>query len=606
MSSQENGRPIDDSHWLAGILRGAGIYKPGEKARTASVFTISGVPAPAGDPRATRYAEVALTKECQVMASITEGGRNAQLNVSAMKVGQLVGAGHLDANRAYIEILDAARSAGLGDHEIERTFRSGFNYGLTQPREVRLDPEIGDAYSIEPDAGGASDDPAKVKDIHTGQLRIAERFVRDYAWNLLYVHGIGWHYWDATHWVEDKNGKARRRIIALLKRLRHESVNMPEKERDRLLSDVKRCESSGGLAGVLDIARHLRPMTVSVEEIDAHPHLFNALNGTLNLDNGQIQPHDPRDLITKCADAEIDLDARSLVWQQFLGTVLPDEDVRNYLQRVLGVAMLGKVQEHILPILTGTGGNGKSVLVDAALAAFGSYGITVDPQLIMKTKHERHATFMADLQGARLVVTSETNEGEVLAAATVKRLTGGDKIRANRMRENPFEFEPSHTLAYVTNHKPQVSADDSAMWRRLSVIPFDVTVADPDTELPAKIRGHLSAVLSWCYRGWLDYQSNGLKPPEAVQARTNAYRSESDPMAQFISEECVTAPMARVKAKALFEAWAIWAMHNGHPAITQTEFGRRMSARGFEKKKSHGTFLYAQIGLRTDEEEETL
>lgn len=444
--------------------------------------------------------------------------------------------------------------------------------------------------------------PFPVKEMHSGQLRIAERFVRTYAHKLLFVHGIGWHTWCGTHWVEDRDGEARRAVVKLLKDLRHESVDMAKEEQNRLLSDVKKCESSGGVTGVLELARFMRPMTVSAEATNARPELFSCRNGTLNLETGEIRSHDPADMITRCAGTDIDPDATSDLFDDFLITVLPNSHVRAYLARVFGVAMLGSVREHILPILIGTGANGKSVLTETMLAAFGGYGITVDPKLIMRTKQERHGTFLADLHGARLVVTSETDQGDALAAATVKRLTGGDSIRANRMRADPFEFAPSHTLCYVTNHQPQVSADDRAIWRRLSVIPFDVVVAEPDPKLPARLRAHLPAVLAWAYRGWLDYLGQGLNPPAAVLDRTESYRSDSDPLAQFITEECVTGnPLLKVKAKALHEAWAMWAMRNGHPPMSLKLFGTRIG-KEFEKKETNRGNQYLGIALRADEE----
>lgn len=442
------------------------------------------------------------------------------------------------------------------------------------------------------------------KEMHSGQLRIAERFVNAYSNRLLYVHGIGWHYWAGTHWMEDKDGKVRRRVISLLKEVRHEAVDLQAKPRDALLADVKRCESSGGVTGVLELAKHMHPMTVAAEEINADPGLFNARNGTMNLETGKLQRHNPRNMITKCAGTAIDPNAHSELFDTFLSEVLPDEDVRGYLQRVLGVSMLGMVREHIMPILTGVGGNGKSVCIEAVLAAFGDYGLTVDPKLIVRTKHERHATFLADLHGARLVVTSETDEGDVLAAATVKRLTGGDKIRANRMRENPFEFTPSHSLVYVTNFRPKVNGDDKAMWRRLTVVPFDVVVAEPDVTLPEKIKGQLPAVLAWVYQGWREYQRQGLNPPLAVLDRTENYRSENDPLSQFLAEQCVFGnPLMKVKAKSLYEAWAVWAMKQGQPAITNVDFGRRVSER-FEKKHSSGGVQYVGLALRSDEDDQ--
>lgn len=445
--------------------------------------------------------------------------------------------------------------------------------------------------------------PFPSKEMHSGQLRIAERFVSAFAHRLLFVHGLGWHTWCGTHWIEDRDGEARRRLVQLLKDLRHESVEMEKDEQGRLLADVRKCESSGGVTGVLELAKYMRPMTVSAENTNSRPELFNARNGTLNLETGEVQSHNPADMITKCAGAEIDPDAVSDLWDDFLEAVLPDKEVRAYLARVFGVGMLGQVREHILPILTGVGGNGKGVCVDTVQAAFGDYGISVDPKLIMRSKQERHATFLADLHGARLVITSETNEGEVLAAATVKRLTGGDAIRANRMRENTFEFEPSHTLIYMTNHTPQVSADDKAMWRRLSVVPFDVVVERPDVKLKERLKGSLPAVLAWVYRGWLDYVGQGLNPPATVLERTEAYRTDSDPLAQFVAEECVTGPMVKVKAKSLFESWAMWAMRSGQQPMTQNEFGKRMGERFERKRGSGGAYQYVGIGLVADEEE---
>lgn len=440
------------------------------------------------------------------------------------------------------------------------------------------------------------------KDVHSGQLRIAEKFVAEYTGQLLHVHGIGWHHWSGTHWVEDRNGRARRRVVKLYKKLRHDSVSLDKDDRDRLLSDVKKCESAAGIGAVLDIAKFMHPMTTSIEDTNKDPTLFNCRNGTYNLETGQIQPHDPADMITKCAGTVLEPDATSELWDDFLETVLPDPKVRAYLARVFGVALLGSVREHTLPILTGVGGNGKSVCVDTVMAAFGDYGLTVDPKLLIATRNERHGTFMADLQGARLVVTSETNDGEKLAAATVKRLTGGDRIRANRMGKDPFEFTPSHSLIMVTNHAPQAAGDDKALWRRLTVVPFDVVVEHPDAKLPDKLRGHLTAVLAWVCIGWLDYMNQGMNPPSVVVDRTEAYRSEGDPIGQFLEDQCVIGPLYSVPAKALFETWGVWAMRQGFPAMTQTDFGKRMTDR-FEKKRSTGGMhKYVGVGLASDED----
>lgn len=454
----------------------------------------------------------------------------------------------------------------------------------------------------QPDTTGNVVDISRADDVHRGQLRIAELFVRRYADELLHVHGLGWHYWGGTHWVEDKNGKARRRVRDHLKELIAQARFMAKEDGANLLKDVRRCESAAGITGVLDCAKFMHPMTISAEVINADAFLFNARNGTLDLRTGEIRPHDPRDMITKCAGTDIDPDATSTTWTEFLEVVLPDTDVRSYLGRLFGLAMLGEIREHTLPILTGTGGNGKSVMVETVLAAFGDYGLTVDPKLIIRTKSERHGTFLADLHGARLVLTSETDEGDRLAAGTVKTLTGGDRIRANRMRSDPFEFTPSHSLLMVTNHTPKVSGDDQALWRRLRIVPFDVVVPeeDRDTELPARLKAdHLQAVLAWCLAGWLDYQRHGMATPAAVQLRTNAYQTESDPLGQFLDAQCVIRDDVNVMAGALFEHYSMWALKTGNARLTATDFGKRMTER-FAKKATNKGQKYIGVGLLSD------
>jgi putative DNA primase/helicase len=439
-------------------------------------------------------------------------------------------------------------------------------------------------------------------DVHRGQLRIAERFVKRYADELLYVHGLGWHYWGGTHWIEDKNGKARRRVTAHLKELITAAWRLEGDEREAMFKDIRKCESAAGVGGVLDCAKFMHPMTTSAETINTDPYLFNAVNGTLNLKTGELQPHNPRDLITRCAGTEVDPHATSDTWTGFLSTVLPDIEVRNYLARLCGLAMLGEIREHTLPIMTGTGGNGKSVMVETVMAAFGDYALTVDPKLVIRTKSERHGTFLADLHGARLVVTSETDEGDKLAAGTVKTLTGGDRIRANRMRSDPFEFTPSHTLLMVTNHTPKVSGDDQALWRRLTIVPFDVVVPveDRDTTLPGRLRReHLPAVLAWCLAGWLDYQARGMAIPEKVRMRTSAYQTESDPIGQFIEAQCVVRDDVNVMAGALHKHYSMWAFQAGHPAMTATDFGKRMTDR-FEKKQTNKGAKYLGVGLAAE------
>lgn len=328
--------------------------------------------------------------------------------------------------------------------------------------------------------------------VHRGQARMAYRLAQRYAGELLHVTGLGWHCWDGTRWALDNRGAAKRAVLAELRRCLAESLDDKE-----LRADVRKCESAPGVAGVLDLAAALEPFAAAVADLDADAHLINVANGTLDLRTLELRPHRPADRITKVCRGAYRPEAGSPRWDAFLTRVLPDDDVRAFLQRLVGVGLLGEVREHVLPILTGVGANGKSVFDKAIRYMLGDYSLTAEPDLFMH-REGAHPTGEMDLRGVRWAVVSESDKDRRLAEATMKRLTGGDTIRARRMRQDFVEFTPSHTPLLITNHLPKVSGDDEAVWRRLRVVPFDVVIPEreQDRELDARLQLEADGILA--------------------------------------------------------------------------------------------------------------
>src|SRR5262245_31431488 len=178
--------------------------------------------------------------------------------------------------------------------------------------------------------------------------------------------------------------------------------------------------------------------------------------------------------------------------------------MRDFLALLLGHRLEGRVIEHLLPIFCGVGANGKSTFVGAALGALGDYAGPADPDLLTARTFDAHPTGTADLFGMRIAVLHETDAGRPLAEGTVKRLTGGDRLKARRMREDFWSFEPSHTFVMLTNHKPVVGGDDEGIWRRLRLVPFDVVIPteEQDEELGDKLALEADAVLTWLTHGY--------------------------------------------------------------------------------------------------------
>jgi putative DNA primase/helicase len=465
---------------------------------------------------------------------------------------------------------------------------------VSQAPEVSVSGFYGNDYDEE---GNLIEEPDQTEEEHRSQLRMSERLAASHKDRLRFAHGLGWLVWDGTRWARDEDGASMRAAVEVVKRARREAKKETDKE---LADDAKNSETASSLGGILRIASNLKPIAIAARELDSDPFLFNVANGTLDLRTGTVRSASPRDLITKVAGCGYYPDAAGPVFEKFLGEVLPVESVRLFVQRIAGYALLGKVTEHLLPIFTGTGCNGKTTLIELLLKVFGDYGIMADPELFIEHAFGQHPTGQSDLQGVRLAVTQETDAGRPLAVATVKRLTGGDKIRARRMRMDFFEFDPSHTAVMVTNHRPRVPGDDPALWRRIHIVPFDVKVAAPDSSLPDRLALELPAVLAWTIAGYREYTEHGLGVPEIVTKRTGEYRIFSDALGRFLDEKTVTHQMSRAQARPLFTAWQEWCKAVGEEPGSEVDFSQAMSDRGFPKRKSHGIQTYFGLGLAAD------
>ncbi|MFT4008861.1 MAG: phage/plasmid primase, P4 family [Nocardioidaceae bacterium] len=449
-------------------------------------------------------------------------------------------------------------------------------------------PDCGTAYLVH---------QAAPVEVHRGQARLAYRLAKTYADKLMYVHGIGWHEWDGWRWIEDRHGAAKRAVLDELRRALAESLDDAD-----LRKDVRKCESSTGVAGVLDLASALDEFAVTLDDLDSDPYLLNTESGTLDLRTGHLYAHRPSDRITKVTGCSYRNNCSGEVFERFLAEVLPDAAVRTFVQTVFGLALLGKVTEHVLPIFTGTGRNGKSTLLNVVRAALGDYAIEAEPDLLIE-RDRAHPTGLLDLRGTRLAVCQESDEGRRLAVATVKRLTGGDAIRARRMRSDFVEFIPSHTAVLVTNHKPRVPGDDPALWRRLRVVPFDVVVPDPDPHLPDRLDLERAAALAWAVQGYHRYAKDGLTAPEAVCAATEGYRTASDVLGRYLDERTITGgPALYARAGELFADWQAWCARTGERAGRANEFSQALEQRGFSRERRKIGYVYIGLGLTARED----
>jgi len=452
--------------------------------------------------------------------------------------------------------------------------RIGHDHGSTPPAEVeRATGEIVPRF--------------KTTDYGNGEL-LAYQHGRD----LHYCHPYGkWLVWDEQRWLIDDTAEVVRRAKVSVRSLYQAAASAEsDSESKELAKHAIKSEAEARIRAMIALAQSEPSIPILPDQLDADPWLFSVANGTINLRSGDLQPHNRAHLITKASPVIYDPMATCPTFDAFLARILPEEPLRKFVQKGFGHSMTGDTREDVLFINYGNGSNGKTTLMQTMQAVFGDYALQTPAETLMVKRNEGIPNDVARLKGARLVAASEAEEGKRLAESLIKALTGGDKISARFMRAEWFDFEPDFKIWLSTNHKPVIRGTDNGIWRRIRLIPFEVTIPDleRDETLPEKLRTELPGILNWALAGCRDWLADGLGMPEAVKKATRSYRDEMDILARFIEDSCIQHKNAFIPAADIYAAYRKWADENGEHYETQTGFGKRLRERGFTDGRMSG------------------
>ncbi|WP_231742452.1 DNA primase family protein [Polystyrenella longa] len=466
-----------------------------------------------------------------------------------------------------------------------------------KPEAVATLPPEADIHFLDSKSDSILPDCPVASDKGRTELANSRRFLRLFGDRCLYCHPWKkWLIWNQVRWEIDRSGAIRQLAKEMIDQLWHEVADCPDEDSIKFARDSAK---NSGITALLKLAESEVPIMPT--DLDQNEWLLNCPNGTVDLRTGKLREHRKEDYITKLCPTNFNPESESYLWDQFLEQIFPDEGLADFVQRLFGYTLTGSTVEHVLPIFWGKGANGKSTVLEVLMSVIGSDYASKAPQtMLVASNGDRHPTELADLFGKRLVVCTETEESRKLNEALVKELTGGDKIRARKMREDFWEFLPTHKLILCTNHKPVVAGTDNGIWRRLLLIPFSQTFSpdQQDKKLKEKLLALSEGILAWAVLGCVDWVNGGLQIPQLIDSATNEYRSDEDVLGQFIDDKCLTGAIAyKIKAGQLFKAFEEWCEESGQQTSTQKKFGQRLAEMGFQKTRSNG-WWYQSIALR--------
>jgi putative DNA primase/helicase len=410
-----------------------------------------------------------------------------------------------------------------------------------------------------------------------------------------WVPGIGWLFWDGMRWQRDEgdvyvSNAAKRAILTLATMLKSGVADMAE-YRDDWSAWLKRSQNDGLLSSMLRVARTEPDVVAYVRQLDADPNALNTQSGILDLTTFDLRPHDPAALHTKVTAAGFDADAEAPFWQATLAKALPDEGIRRHVQKAFGQALRGTYSENLF-ILHGSGSNLKSTILDAVHYALGDYADVPSADLLIEQKggSARGDSALAQLRGVRLATASETGEGLPLAEPLIKTLTGDHTINCKFMRMDTFTYQNQASVFLATNHRPRVQGSDEAIWRRLQLIPFDYVMPNDERREPEEVRAILHAerdgILRWLVDGLRLWRDEGLERPDAIRAATSTYRTESDPMAEWIEDEVVFQDGASARVRDVRASYEEHCKQTGRPYVLAAQrFNADLERRGCVRRK---------------------
>jgi putative DNA primase/helicase len=469
--------------------------------------------------------------------------------------------------------------------------------------------------------------------LQNNQMGDGELFKALHRNNFLYCDAMkSWLRWAGHHWEIDRLSSAEAAVEDVAKayekeafrtrkqlsRVDIEAGNSLEKLIRRLERRSYKLRSHSGRKACLKYARtSADPMAIEGVELDCKPWLLACKNGVIDLKSNSFRPGRREDLILKASPLEWQgFDADKDIWIKTVTEIMDvDELMVEFLQRLFGMAIVGKVVENVFPVLTGFGGeNGRSTIIKAVAYVLGSMAGPIPGYMLVANRRQNNLGPSIDvmkLKGLRVAYASEVIDYTKISEERVNLMTSKSPL-AGRWpnKKSPITFEPTHTLFFLTNHRPSVAYQDKTFRSRTINIPFSIRFLNSrepkaknekpaDIYLDEKLLEQASGILAWLVEGCLLWQKNGLQIPFKIKREDEKYRSCEDNMSVFVDQCCLTGPedLYEIGASQIYAVFFQWWKHYvGNHAPKMKRLGMYLKRR-FTSRKVSGYYKYFGLGI---------
>jgi P4 family phage/plasmid primase-like protien len=415
----------------------------------------------------------------------------------------------------------------------------------------------------------------------------------------------GWFYWNDVKWCRESNELVRflyRQICPILSKVREaykslssDKINHLKEKISEIDSIIKKMETRDYKQKIIFEAGWIfQEYSIAnlVEILDTQPYLIGFPNGVYDIEKKEFRKARSMDYISITMPYEYFNDINSEVRDQlvsFLSSIMPNDDDRHYMLKLLSTGLLGYNPNELFHIFTGSGRNGKSKLTELIKLTFGEYYESISSTfLTAKATAPNQATpHLAVLRKKRLIIGSEPDQQFKLNASLIKSLSGNDEIVGRQLYGENKSFKPFFKIILLCNNIPEIDAVDKAVWTRCRCLSFPISfVHDPklpnerkiDEQLSHKLPKFRLAFFQLLLEYYEIFKKEGLSMTPSMLQRTRDYQIASDIYLEWLTNR-TTASESNVHTAVLYEDFVNWYHENyrGKKPISQSDFIKGLS-----------------------------